>query len=227
VNVRVTAANVNDVDPVPDILRDVKKRLGHLPEYMGLDAGYHNARVAHQLSGAGIQGVLGYRRHTHKGEHYGKYRFVYDPERNGYICPEKKLLTHKTTNRDGYREYYSDAKVCASCPRRKECFGEKAARRQVQRHIWQDDLDQADAFTKSPRGRFLYSRRKQTIEPSFAEAKDNHGFRTARMIGLPNMREQSFLTAAVQNIKRIALFFFWVFHPFLSSYSPKPLRCLV
>ena len=207
VNVRVTGANVNDVDPIPDILRDIRCRLGHLPDYMGLDAGYHYATVAHQLAAQGIQGVIGYRRHTHKGEHFGKYRFAYDPEQNVYVCPEKHLLSQRTTNRDGYREYYSDPKVCANCPRRTDCLSEKSRRRQVQRHRWQDALDQADAFTKSPTGRRLYQFRKQTIELSFAEAKENHGFRTARMLGRDNMREQSFLTAAVQNMKRIAILF--------------------
>lgn len=221
VNVRVTAANVNDVDPVPEILRDIEKRLGHLPKYMGMDAGYHNARVAYQLAAKEIQGVIGYRRHTHKGEHYGKYRFTYDSEKNVYICPEKHDLTHRTTNRHGYREYYSDAKICAGCPRRKACFSEKASRRQIQRHIWQDDLDKTDAFTKSPRGKFLYRLRKQFIEPSFAEAKDNHGFRTARYTGLPNMREQSFLTAAVQNMKRIAFAFSSFLHSFPFLFSSK------
>lgn len=33
VNVRSMPANVNDVDPVPDILNDVEKRLGHLHLY--------------------------------------------------------------------------------------------------------------------------------------------------------------------------------------------------
>ena len=46
---------------------------------------------------------------------------------------------------------------------------------------------------------------KTTIELSFAEAKVNHGLRYARMLGIRNMREQSFLTAAVQNIKRLVL----------------------
>lgn len=35
VNVRVTEANVNDVDPIPDILRDIHRRLGLLPDYIG------------------------------------------------------------------------------------------------------------------------------------------------------------------------------------------------
>ena len=46
--------------------------------------------------------------------------------------------------------------------------------------------------------------RKETIERSFAEAKELHGLRYARMLGIRNMYEQSFLTAAVQNMKRIA-----------------------
>ena len=74
----------------------------------------------------------------------------------------------------------------------------------VTRHVWQDDLDQADAFTKTPAGKNLYAWRKQTIERSFADAKQLHGFRYARMRGNANMREQAFLTAAVQNMKTMA-----------------------
>ena len=67
VNVRITPANVNDVEPVAEILNDIEKRLGKQPKYMGLDAGYRSAPVCHQLAQAGIQPVIGYRRHTHKG----------------------------------------------------------------------------------------------------------------------------------------------------------------
>ena len=203
VNVRITPANVNDVDPMAQILKDIKERLGELPRYMGLDAGYHNSRISHLLEKQDIQGVIGYRRHTHKGEHYGKWRFMYDPEYDVYRCPEKETLTHRTTNRDGYREYWSNAKTCKDCPHRDACFSEKGTRRLVTRHVWQDALDQITAFTKTSRGRTLYKWRKETVERSFAEAKELHGLRTARMLGLVNMAEQSFLTATVQNIKRI------------------------
>ena len=56
VNVHVEPANINDVTPMPEILDEIKKRLGHLPEYMGLDAGYHNAEIAHLLEKNKIQG---------------------------------------------------------------------------------------------------------------------------------------------------------------------------
>ena len=65
-------------------------------------------------------------------------------------------------------------------------------------------LEYADAFTKTSSGKRIYAWRKETIERSFAEAKELHGLRYARMLGIRNMYEQSFLTAAVQNMKRIA-----------------------
>ena len=213
VNVHVEPANINDVTPVPKILKEIESRLGHLPRYMGLDAGYHNAYIAHLLETKGIQGVIGYRRHTHAIESYGKYRFRYDYNFDVYMCPEKQPLYWKTTTREGYREYYSNAKLCAQCPRRLECFSEKSTRRLVTRHVWQDALDDIILFTKTPNGKRLYSWRKETIERSFAEAKENHGLRFARMLGIQNMREQCFLTAAVQNMKRLARAFQRFFIP--------------
>lgn len=215
VNTHITPANSHDCDAIPDILTQIQNRLGNMPLFMGLDAGYHNASVAHQLKNAKIQSVLGYRRHTYVHGTMGKYRFRYHPELNCYICPEGCLLEHKTTSRDGYRQYCSDARTCSSCSRRKECFGARSTRKVVTRHVWQDDLDQADVFTKTPAGKKLYAWRKQTIERSFADAKQLHGFRYARMLGIANMREQAFLTAAVQNMKKIATL---CWHSFLSFF---------
>ena len=166
VNVHVEAANINDVTPMPEILDDVERRLGKLPKYMGLDAGYHNAWIAHLLETKGIQGVIGYRRHTHKGAHYGKYRFRYDPVCDEYICPEKQRLTWKTTTREGYRQYCCEGKTCKGCPRRAECFGASMNRKVVERHVWQDALERVDAFTKTHRGKtdlWLAERDDRTI----------------------------------------------------------------
>lgn len=77
------------------------------------------------------------------------------------------------------------------------------ARRRVERHVWQDALDDVIAFAKSEKGRRIYGWRKETIERSFAKAKENRGLRYTRMLGIRNTREQSLLIAAVQNIKRL------------------------
>ena len=220
VNVHIEPANENDITPVPKLLEEIRSRLGKLPEYMGLDAGYHSAWIAHLLTCKGIQAVIGYRRHTHKTQSYGKYRFKYNDEFDVYTCPEKHHLYWRTTTRDGYRQYYCDSKICRECPRRSECFGASATRRMVSRHVWQDDLDAVTAFTKTAKGKRIYNWRKETIERSFAEAKVNHGLRFARMLGLQNMREQSFLTASVQNIKRLASLVLLLFRSLYSITKP-------
>jgi hypothetical protein len=56
-----------------------------------------------------------------------------------------------------------------------------------------------------PRGKKIYTRRKETVERSFADAKQLHGHRYARMRGLTNVREQCLLAATAQNLKKIAL----------------------
>ena len=54
-------------------------------------------------------------------------------------------------------------------------------------------------------GKAIYARRKETVERSFADAKQLHGHRYARMRGLGKVQEQSLLCAWAANIKKIAL----------------------
>ncbi|KGD35989.1 transposase DDE domain protein [Burkholderia pseudomallei] len=63
----------------------------------------------------------------------------------------------------------------------------------VTRHVWERAKERVDA------------RRKQTVERSFADAKQLHGHRYARMRGLRKVAEQCLLAAAAQNIKKIAM----------------------
>ena len=203
VNVHIEPANINDVIPLPEIPDEIQMRLGKLPKSMGLDAGCHSAGIAHLLEKKGIQGVIGYRRHTHRTQSYGKCRFRCAPCFDAYICPEHRHFYWKTTTREGDRQYSCDSKTCKACPRRTACFGASMARRRVERHVWQDALDEVTALTKSEKGRRIYGWRKETIERSFAKAKENHGLRYTRMLGIRNTREQSLLIAAVQNIKRL------------------------
>lgn len=204
VNSYVTAGNVNDSTVLPQVIEGLVGRLGQAPKYMGLDAGYHSAPVAWLLNKWGIQGVIGYKRYRSQTDNFKKWQFTYDFDQDVYWCPEKKPLYWRTTDRDGYRLYYSDSKVCKECPRRGECMSEKSTRREVTRHVWQDWLDKTMAFTRTENGQRLYRWRKETIEPSFAESKENHGLRTARMVGLANVDEQCFLTDTAQNIKKMA-----------------------
>ncbi|MFP3325565.1 transposase, partial [Planococcus sp. SIMBA_160] len=77
--------------------------------------------------------------------------------------------------------------------------------RTITRHIWESYKKQVRINTNTVSGKKLYRLRSQTIERSFADAKELHSFRYARRRGHPSVQEQAYLTAATQNIKKMAL----------------------
>jgi hypothetical protein len=87
------------------------------------------------------------------------------------------------------------------------CTSSANATRVISRHVWQDARDKADAYRLTPWGKRIYKRRKETVERSFADAKQLHGHRYARFRGLLAVTCQCLLAAAAQNIKKIALAF--------------------
>jgi transposase len=204
-DVFVTPGNVNDVDPYIERLKTQISKFGFETEYVGLDAGYNTNILCRDLSRMEIEAAMGYRRGCQPKGKYGKYKFAYLPEWDVYICPERCYLSYRTTSRLGYREYIADEGHCGSCPRREECLADKQSIKVLRRHVWEEYKDKMYRFTKTDLGKKIYARRKETIERSFADLKELHGLRYCRMRGLEKVSEQCLLTAAVLNMKKIAL----------------------
>jgi len=201
----VTAANVHDSIPYLERLDRQRQRFGFATEGVGLDAGYMSAPICKGLEDRELYGVIGYRRPTHiKGRLY-KRNYVYDHEVDGYRCPNGQLLTYRTTNREGYKEYRSDPVVCRQCPLLGQCTSNAQQIKTVTRHVWENYKEKVDSHRKTPEGKALYKRRQETVERSFADAKQLHGHRYIRMRGLLRAQEQCLLSAACQNMKKIAL----------------------
>ncbi|GGO84407.1 hypothetical protein GCM10011348_30590 [Marinobacterium nitratireducens] len=70
------------------------------------------------------------------------------------------------------------------------------------RHVWEDSKERIGQNRLSPGGQLIYQRRKETVERSFADAKELHGYRYGRFRGLDRMKAQCLLAAAAQNIKK-------------------------
>ena len=105
------------------------------------------------------------------------WKYVYDEYYDCVICPEYQPLAYHTTNRDGYREYCSDPRICAQCPTRQRCTKSKNCVKTVLRHIWKDYEELADDARYTPEYEKLYTKRKETIERVFADAKETHAMR--------------------------------------------------
>ncbi|AJX46645.1 transposase DDE domain protein [Burkholderia mallei] len=199
----VTPASVHDSQPYLDRLDRQRERFEFKVEAVGLDGATSRRRCARAGGARDCRGE-GYRTPNHKpacstnGSSVRRYR-------NEYVCPQGQALPYSTTNRLGYREYKSNAQICGRCPVRSQCTNSAIAVKVVTRHVWERAKERVDARRLTEWGQRIYARRKQTVERSFADAKQLHGHRYARMRGLRKVAEQCLLAAAAQNIKKIAM----------------------
>ncbi len=122
-----------------------------------------------------------------------------------YRCPEGQELPYATTDRNGYRHYKSDPGKCRTCPLLVSCTSNAKAQKTVTRHVWADARERVDAHRLTDWGKRIYKRRKETMERSFADAKQLFGHRYARYRGLTGVKWQALLAATAQNIKKIAM----------------------
>ncbi|GGJ76298.1 hypothetical protein GCM10007111_42330 [Virgibacillus kapii] len=75
----------------------------------------------------------------------------------------------------------------------------------ITRHVWGGDKEQVRLNRLSNEGKWIYRMRKERVERSFAESKELHGLRYCRLRGKEKVKEQALMTAACQNMKKIAL----------------------
>ena len=154
----VTPGNVHDSVAFDDVY---DKLIQTFPEVKTVvaDAAYKTPHICKKIFGDGRVLSTAYKRpQTMKGGHEW-WKYVYDEYYDCVICPEYHPLAYHTTNRDGYREYCSDPKICAQCPTRQLCTKSKNCVKTVLRHIWKDYEELADDARYTPEYEELYTRR--------------------------------------------------------------------
>ncbi len=200
----VTAGNVHDSIPYIERLERQIEEFGFQVEAVALDSGYLTAPICKALHDKEVFAVIAHRRfHSTRGL-MPKSKFKYNGELGCYICPKGQMLKYRTTSREGYQEYISDARICKSCPRLAQCTRSQNCQKVITRHVWEDSKEWVRANRLTEAGDELYHMRHQTIERSFADSKQLHGLRYCRFRGREHVQEQVLLTAACQNMKKIA-----------------------
>jgi transposase len=203
-DVHITPGNVHDSLPYLERLDAQIEKFKFNVEAVAVDSGYLTTHICKELQDRKIFAVIGHRRfHPTKGL-FSKFKFLYDKVKDEYSCPNKQILKYRTTNRDGYREYISESKICAECPLLSQCTRSKNHQKVITRHVWEDSKEWVHKNTLSKSGKMLYKKRKETIERSFADAKQLHGYRYCRFRGKKYALEQALMTATCQNMKKIA-----------------------
>ncbi len=133
------------------------------------------------------------------------------PAENCYICPEGKQLKYVGINQlNRTHLYYSTLKRCRGCSQKDQCTRGKY--RMIAIHTCEAARQRAYAVARTP-GFAPAQRARRKVEALFGELKNQIGLRRLRLRRLKFVREQFYLAAAVQNLKRLVRFL---------SFGPKP-----
>jgi hypothetical protein len=153
------------------------KRFGFEVEATALDSGYLTAPICKGLNDRRIFWVIGHRRFSPVKDLMPKWKFKYDSTTDSYTCPNGETLKYSTTDRNGYKHYKSNPEQCAVCPLLDQCTKSKKHQKVITRHVWEEHKEKIRENRLSKSGKYLYKKRKETIERSFADGKELHGLR--------------------------------------------------
>jgi transposase len=188
-----------------EMIERYRERYGYLPQTLAADNTYGNGEMLQWLHDRGIDPYIRVKEcPMPTTDLYGIDKFTYVPEQNCYICPQGKQLKYIGINKlNRTHLYHSTAKRCRGCSQKGRCTRGKY--RVVQIHICEPARQRAYALAKTPE--FAISQRaRRKVEALFAELKNQIGLRRLRLRRMRFVREQFYLAATVQNLKRLVRF---------------------
>lgn len=200
----VTPGNIHDsvvFDTVYDKVTDTFPEV----ETVAVDAGYKTPWICKKIIDDNRNPSTPYKRPMSKRGFFYPREFIYNEQNNCVICPNNQVLRYMTTNKEGYRIFKSDPRVCTNCSNLHRCTDSKGTQKVVTRHIWEKYIELAEDFRHSPPGKMSYGLRSQTIERVFADAKEKHAMRYTFYRGLTRVRNWVTLKFAAMNLRKMAV----------------------
>ncbi len=201
------AGNMHDSVAFDKVYDDMLEENNEEIENVCLDCGYNTPAICKKIADSGKEALMPYSRPKggkNKGM-FSKKEYKYNKEMDCYVCPTGEMLELKTIDKQGYKQYKSNRKSCATCPLREKCTKSKNNQKVITRHIWQDEKDEVNNRRFEEKFKEEYPKRKQTVERIFADCKEQHGLRFSRVRGLEKNSNQALLIFACHNLKKMAL----------------------
>jgi len=207
VGVQGTAARMSqETVAAQDMLTRFAEWQGRTPESVGADTTYGNGEFLQWLADRNITPYMRTRDSIHRkrSPYFGPERFTYEPEHNRYICPAGQPLNYVGLNvRNRAYAYIGSGKRCGACLLKPQCTSGRY--RYLAIHIHEPVRQRARELVNTPEFANAQRQRKK-VEALFAELKNQIGLRRLRLRRLKFVREQFFLAAVAQNMKRLVRF---------------------
>ena len=199
-----TRANrIAEIAIAETMIERVKERFNLRPRRLAGDTVYGAARLLRWLVERNISPHIPvWDKSARSDGTFSRADFVFDRERNVYICPGGKLLRTTGTVIDGGTLRYRAAKHdCDVCTFKMQC-SPNTPMRQIPRDLHEDARDVARALAKTEA--FERSRReRKKVEMCFAHMKRIFRLDQLRLRGLNGAKDEVLLTAIAQNLRRL------------------------
>jgi hypothetical protein len=171
------------------------------------DRGYGSAEIIKALQGQGTETYIplwNRRSGRNSGAAVG---LEYEREHNRIRCAAGKYLYPSAGDYWNRTRYSSSPGQCRDCPLAATCAAKNRPNaphtRFVLRPLDQDVFDEVQLQMNEPEFGKKISERMWKMEGLFAEAKQNHCLARAKYRGRPKVQIQAYLSAIVQNLKRL------------------------
>ena len=204
--VQATAARLSQESAAArEMITRSAERRGCFPQSVAADTTYGNGELLAWLEERNITPYIRVKESpAPKTNLYAIEKFTYDPETNSYQCPEGKQLTYLGVNpRNRNHIYRATRKRCRECSHKSQCT--TGHYRQLAIHIHEPARQRARERATVP-AFAAAQRQRRKVEALFAELKNQIGLRRVRLRRMKHVREQFFLAATAQNLKRLARF---------------------
>ena len=209
VGVQATGARLSEeCRAAEDMIARFTQWQGRKPESIAADASYGNGEFLQWLTDREIKPYMPTRDAVGRTRSllYGPESFTYLPEINSYICPAGQQLNYGGRNeRNRTFGYIGTRKKCGPCEQRSQCT--TGPFRYLAIHMNETARQRAPDLRATPEYGQAQRQRKK-VEALFAELKSHShiGLNRLRLRRLKFVREQFFLAATAQNIKRLVRF---------------------
>ncbi|NPV78659.1 MAG: IS1182 family transposase [Firmicutes bacterium] len=199
--VEVTAANVADKEPVPEMLEEQEKE-GRRPEELLGDSAYFDPEMTEEEKEKGTTIVAKAPPVPERDGLYTKDDFEIDTETGIVTCPagqEARFDVKCIEERKGATVFFG-AGVCDRCPEKDKCTTGKSGRC-IRIHPYEPEIQQAREYQKTEGFKDRYVKRVNVERLNSHLTR--HGAREARYIGTRKVKFQLLLCGILNNIKAV------------------------
>ena len=136
-----------------------------------------------------------------KAEGFAHKDFMYDKEKDVYVCPchkELRYMRNHMGSRGKERKVYANYEACPDCLKKAECTAYRY--REIMRLVTQDTLDIVDERTRE--NKELYRRRSEIVEHVFGTVKAVWGYRQYLCRGKEKVTAETALAYFAYNMRR-------------------------